>query len=54
MKLIETPPGKEKQHNAAKKIKELDELKANKQVSDEEYEKLRKDIFKKFMGEDVN
>ncbi len=54
MKLIETPPGKERQHNAAKKIKELDELKANKQVTDEEYEKLRKDIFKKFLGEDVN
>jgi len=54
MKLIETPPGKEKQHNAAKKLKELDELKEKKMVTDEEYEKMRKDIFKKFMGEDVN
>jgi len=54
MKLIETPPGKERQHNATKKIKELDELKANKQISDEEYEKLRKEIFKKFLGEDIN
>jgi uncharacterized protein (DUF697 family) len=52
LELIKTPTGKEKQHNATKKLKELDELKANKQVSDEEYEKLRKDILKKFLGEE--
>jgi uncharacterized protein (DUF697 family) len=52
LKWIETPAGKEKQHTAAKKIKELDELKANKQISDEEYEKMKKEILKKFLGEE--
>ncbi len=52
LKLIETPAGKEKQKKAADKIKELDELKKNNQISEEEYEKLRKDILKKFLGEE--
>jgi len=52
LKLIETPTGKEKERKAAVKIKELDELKANKLISDQEYELLRADIFKKFLGEE--
>ncbi len=52
MKLIETPAGKERERNAASKIKELDDLKEKNMVTAEEYEKLRKDIFKKFLGED--
>jgi uncharacterized protein (DUF697 family) len=52
LKLIETPAGKEKQKKAADKIKELDEMKANKQITDEEYEKLKKEVLKKFLGEE--
>jgi uncharacterized protein (DUF697 family) len=52
LKWIETPAGKEKQHTAAKKIKELDELKEKNQISEEEYEKMKKEILKKFLGEE--
>lgn len=52
LELIKTPAGKEKQHTAAKKIKELDEMKASKQITDEEYENLKKEVFKKFLGEE--
>ncbi len=51
LKLIETPAGKEKERKAAAKIKELDEMKEKNLVSEQEYETLRKDIFKKFLGE---
>jgi uncharacterized protein (DUF697 family) len=51
LKLIETPAGKEKERKAAAKLKELDDLKEKKLISEEEYVKIRKDIFTKFMGE---
>jgi uncharacterized protein (DUF697 family) len=52
MKWIETPAGKERQHNAAKKIKELDEMKEKNQITEAEYEKMKKEILKKFLGEE--
>ena len=52
MKLIETPAGKEKERSIIKKLKELDEMKEKKLVTDEEYEKMRKEIFKKLMGDE--
>ncbi|MFN8255936.1 MAG: DUF697 domain-containing protein [Bacteroidales bacterium] len=52
LKLIETPAGKEKERSIIKKLKELDEMKEKKLITDEEYDKMRKDIFKKLMGED--
>ncbi len=52
LKLIETPAGKEKQKKAADKIKELDEMKANNQITEEEYEKMKKEVLKKFLGEE--
>jgi uncharacterized protein (DUF697 family) len=52
LKLIETPTGKEKERKAAAKIKELDDMKEKKLISSEEYEKMRKEILKKFLGEE--
>jgi uncharacterized protein (DUF697 family) len=51
LKLIETPAGKERERTTIAKLKELDDLKEKKMITDEEYDKMRKDIFKKLMGD---
>lgn len=50
MKLIETPEGKNKEKQVAKKLADLEKMKEKGQISEEEYDKMRKEILQMFMG----
>lgn len=51
MKLVETPEGKNKEKQVAKKLAELDKMKEKGHISEEEYQDMRKKILTMFMGE---
>jgi uncharacterized protein (DUF697 family) len=52
LKLLETPEGKEKERKIGKRLKELEDMRKKKQITEEEYEKMRQNIIKKAMGEE--
>jgi len=52
LKLLETPEGKEKERKMGRRLKDLADMKKKKLITDEEYEKMRKEIIKKLMGEE--
>lgn len=47
---METPEGKEKERKIGKRLKELEDMRKKKLITEEEYEKMRQDIIKKAMG----
>jgi len=51
LKLIETPEGKEKERKMGSRLKDLEESRKQKLISEEEYEKIRSEIIKNLIGE---
>ncbi len=51
MKIMETPEGKEKERNMGRRLKDLEDMRKEKLISEIEYEKARQKIIKDLMGE---
>jgi uncharacterized protein (DUF697 family) len=52
LKLLETPEGKEKERKMGKRLKDLEDMRKKKLISEKEYEKMRQEIIKNVMGQD--
>jgi uncharacterized protein (DUF697 family) len=51
LKLIETPEGKEKERKIGNRLKDLEDNRKKKLITEEEYEKIRSEIIKSVMGD---
>ena len=51
LKLIETPEGKEKERNVGKRLKDLEDKRKQKLITDEDYEKQRNEIIRNLMND---
>ncbi len=51
VKFLETPEGKEKERNMGRRLKDLEDMKKEKLITELEYEKARQKIIKDLMGE---
>jgi uncharacterized protein (DUF697 family) len=51
LKLIETPEGKEKERKIGNRLKDLEDNRKKKLITEEEYEKIRNEIIKSVMGD---
>jgi len=51
LKLIETPEGKEKERKIGNRLKDLEDNRKQKLITEEEYEKIRSEIIKSLMGD---
>jgi uncharacterized protein (DUF697 family) len=51
LKLIETPEGKEKERKIGNRLKELEDSRKQKLITEEEYEKIRSEIIKSLISE---
>jgi uncharacterized protein (DUF697 family) len=51
IKLIETPEGKEKERKIGRRLKDLEDSRKQKLITEEEYEKIRTEIIKSVMGD---
>jgi uncharacterized protein (DUF697 family) len=51
LKLIETPEGKEKERKIGNRLKDLEDSRKQKLITEEEYEKIRNEIIKSLMGD---
>jgi uncharacterized protein (DUF697 family) len=51
LKLIETPEGKEKERKIGSRLKDLEDSRKQKLISEEEYEKIRGEIIKSLIGD---
>jgi uncharacterized protein (DUF697 family) len=51
LKLVETPEGKEKERKIGNRLKDLEDNRKKKLITEEEYEKIRNEIIKSVMGD---
>jgi uncharacterized protein (DUF697 family) len=51
LKLIETPEGKEKERKIGRRLKDLEDSRKQKLITEEEYERIRTEIIKSVMGD---
>ncbi len=49
IKLLETPEGKEKERKMGRRLKDLEDMRKKKLISEKEYEEMRQEIIKKLM-----
>jgi uncharacterized protein (DUF697 family) len=54
LKLMETPEGKEKERKMGKRLKDLEDSRKQKLITEEEYQKIRDGIIKNLMGDHPN
>jgi len=52
LKVMSTPEGKEKERKIGNRLKELEDMRKKKLISEEEYEKARAEIMKNLMGKE--